>query len=295
LRTLTIPAALALLATAPLLSPNARAQQNNPGYFIPPAARTPAAAGPATPAARPAPRAQAGQGSTGIVPPALPTPVETAPIQMTLPPVPDLPALPKGAAPPTPIIGVLGVPEIMRASKAAQQVQQAINQRRERLNEDAQTEQQAWRELQQQLSNPRSGLSQDQLRAKEADLQARITTAQKQFRDRNRQIEEAGQFGLAQIERTLVGVIRQVSESRGINLVLQRSQVALNANEFDITPQVTEQLNKVLTKVQIPAEGVNIVIPQDQGGLPPAAEPDAAQPPALGAAAAGPVPSASRQ
>ena len=221
---------------------------------------------------------------------------------MTLPPVPDLPALPKGAPPPTPVIGVLGVPEIMRASKAAQQVQQAINQRREKLNEDAQTEQQAWRELQQQLSNPHSGLSPEQLRAKEGDLQARITNAQKQFRDRNRQIEEAGQFGLAQIERTLVGVVRQVSESRGINLVLQRSQVALNANEFDITPQVTEQLNKILTKVQIPAEGVNIVIPQDQGGTPPAAEPEAAQPPALGAsaaspapAAANPAPSASRQ
>ncbi|MBV9749181.1 MAG: OmpH family outer membrane protein [Acetobacteraceae bacterium] len=246
-----------LLAAVPLLPSPTRAQQN-PGYFIPPAARPPAAAAP-----RAAPRS-AGTPAPAYIPPPLPAPVETPPVQLTLPPVPTLPPLAKGQPPPAAVIGVLGVPEIMRASTAAQQVQQAINKRRERLNEDAQREQTAWRELQQQLSNPRSGLSQEQLRAKEVELQTRITNAQRQFRDRNRQIEEAGQFALAQIERTLVGVIRQVAESRGINLVLQRAQVALNTNEFDITPQVTEQLNKVLNQVMIPAEGVNIVVPQEQ-------------------------------
>ena len=252
--TLLTVSGLTLLAAMPLLAPRAHAQQN-PGYFIPPAARSPAAAPRTAPRSAPAP---------AYIPPALPTPIETPPLQLTLPPVPTLPPLAKGQAPPTAIIGVLGVPEIMRASTAAQQVQQAINKRRERLNEDAQREQAAWREMQQQLSNPRSGLNPEQLRAKEAELQARITNAQRQFRDRNRQIEEAGQFSLAQIERTLVGVIRQVAESRGINLVLQRAQVALNTNEFDITPQVTEQLNKVLGQVMIPAEGVNIVVPQEQ-------------------------------
>jgi Skp family chaperone for outer membrane proteins len=252
-----LPIVLTVLVAVPLLAPAAWAQPN-PGYFIPPAAHPPAAAA----APRAAPRAAAPP-IPAFVPPALPT-VESAPVQMTLPPVPTLPPLAKGQPPPAAVIGVLGVPDIMRASTAAQEVQQAINKRRERLNEDAQREQAAWREMQQQLSNPRSGLSPDQLRAKEAELQARITDAQRQFRDRNRQIEQAGQFSLAQIERTLVGVIRQVAESRGINLVLQRAQVALNTNEFDITPQVTEQLNKVLGQVMIPAEGVNIVIPPEQ-------------------------------
>ena len=70
---------------------------------------------------------------------------------------------------------------------------------------------------------------------RERELQDRITNAQKQFRDRNRIIQEAAQVALAQIERTLIAVIRQVSESRGMNLVLHRAQVALNINEFDIT------------------------------------------------------------
>lgn len=248
---------LALLAAAPW-APAARAQQN-PGFFIPPAARGPAAAAPTAP--RPAaPRPSA----PTFVPPPLPNLIETPPVQMALPAAPELPALAKGTPPPAAIIGVLGVPEIMRGSTAAQQVQQAVNERREKLNEDAQREQTAWRELQQQLSNPHSGLSPEQIRAKEGELQARITEAQRQFRDRNRQIEEAGQFALAQIERTLVGVINQVAQSRGMNIVLHRAQVALNSNEFDITQPVAEQLNKVLPQVKIPAEGMNIVVPPEQ-------------------------------
>ena len=177
--------------------------------------------------------------------------------QMPNIPVPDLPPLPKGAPPPAPLIGVLGVPDIMRAATAAQQVEKVIGERREKLTEDAQKEQAAWRELQQQLGAQRASMSPDQVRQKERELQERITNAQNSFRDRNRIIQETAQYCLGQIERTLIGVIRQVAESRGMNLVLHRAQVALNINEFDITEQVTAQMNKVMPSVTIPPEGVS--------------------------------------
>jgi Skp family chaperone for outer membrane proteins len=182
---------------------------------------------------------------------------EPPPVNVTLPPVPDLPPLPRGASPPAAVVGVLGIPDIMRASLAAQQIEKAIAERRQKLNEDAQKEQAAWRDLQQTLANQRATLNADQVRAKERELQERITNAQKTFRDRNRIIQEAGQYGLAQIERMLIAVIRQVAESRGMNLVLHRAQVALNVNEFDLTEAVVEQLNKVLPSVVLPPDGVS--------------------------------------
>ena len=191
----------------------------------------------------------------------------------------------KGSPPPAATIGVLGIPEIMRASTAAQQVEKTIGERREKLNEDAQKEQMVWREMQQSLANDRSKLSPEQIRAKEKELQDRITTAQRTFRDRNRIIQEAGQYGLAQIERMLVGLIRQVAESRGMNLVLHRAQVALNVNEFDITEQVVEQMNKVLPTVALPADGVSP--PMAASTQPPAATPAAATPAASGTPASG--------
>ena len=259
------------------------AQGANPGYFIPPQggggaapqqSRPPVATRPNSPPPRPP--------STIVQPPApSQQEPEPPPIQVQLPPVPDLPALPRSSGPPAAVIGVLGIPDIMRASTAAQQIEKTVGERREKLNEDAQKEQAAWRDLQQSLTSQRANLSADQIRTRERELQDRITNAQKQFRDRNRIIQEAGQYGLAQIERMLIAVIRQVAESRGMNLVLHRAQVALNVNEFDVTEPVVEQLNKMLPVVQLPPEGVSpanftpVATP-----VPPAATPAAVPAPA---------------
>lgn len=240
--------------------------QAGPGWFVPPAGGGGApASAPRAPAPRPAPRPQTTQ--VPLLPPQVspgpsggPGPQQEAelppPVPASLPPMPDLPVLPRANAPPASVIGVLGVPDIMRVSLAAQQIEKVITERREKLNEDATKEQAAWRELQQQLANQRTGLTPDQIRGKERELQERITNAQKQFRDRNRIIQETLQFGLQQIEQVLSAVVRQVSESRGMNLVLHRAQVVLNVAEFDMTEQVADQLNKVLATVVLPPDGV---------------------------------------
>ncbi len=259
----------ALFAAALALAAGGQAAAQ--GYFIPPQQGAPRQAAPA-PAPRAAPR-PAPPVQTALPPPPpvqLPGGMAAVPggvgdtsdqsiAQLPNVPVPELPALPKGATPPPAVIGVLGVPEIMRAATASQQVEKVIGERREKLNEDAQKEQAAWRDLQQQLAGQRATLNPDQVRTRERDLQERITNAQKSFRDRNRIIQETAQYSLSQIERTLIGVIRQVAESRGMNLVLHRAQVALNINEFDITDQVTQQMNKVMPSINIAPDGVSPV------------------------------------
>lgn len=242
------------LASAALLMPFApahaqQAPQSQP-WFVPGQQKAPPRTNPhATPPAAAAPAAGAEAGPAA--PPGPPPPQ----MELQMPPVPQLPPLPKGSAPPAAVIGVLGVPEVMRASTAAQEIERTIGGRRAKLNQDAQKEQAAWRDMQQALVNDRAKLKPDQIRTRERALQDRITNAQRQFRERNRIIQEEGQYALGQIEQTLISVIRQVSESRGMNLVLHRQQVALNVNEFDITAQVAAELNKILPHVIIPAEG----------------------------------------
>jgi Skp family chaperone for outer membrane proteins len=255
-------AAAALLAAASLFALPAAHAQQGPGWFVPNQpqvqSRPPAAAA-RPPATRPAPRPEPAEpvGPVAAGPDQPDQPPDQPPPQIPAPPIPQLPALPKTAGPPAVVIGVLGVPEVMRASTAAQEVEKVIGARRDKLAQDAQKEQGAWRDIQQSVASQRAKLSQDQLRQKERELQERITKAQRDFRDRNRIIQAAAQYSLGQIESTLIAVIRQVAESRGMNLVLHRSQVALNINEFDITDQVAGQLNKILPSVQIPAENVD--------------------------------------
>lgn len=238
-----------LLAAAIGLVPAAASAQSQ-DYFIPGQgqAHRPAAA------PRPAPSRQA----RGPAPAPVPPTAEEAPApvpQLQLPPAPDIPALPRGASAPAAVMGVIGVPDIMRVSTAYQEVDKLITQRRDKLNEDAQKEQAAWRDMEQSLAAERAKLSPDQIRAREHDLQERITKAQKAFRERGNVLQAQAQYGQAQIERALVGIIQRVAESRGMNIVLHRQLVALNVPEFDITEECATQLNKVLPSIGIPADG----------------------------------------
>lgn len=268
-----------LLATllATLLDGSALAQ-SNPGWFVP--SQTQGASGGPPAAAAPTRR----QVSHREAPPPMPVPIQDpaeeqaaeqqAPQQqeplpkLPEPPVPTVPAQPKGAAPPVAVVGVIGVPEIMRASTAAQEIERVIGERRNLLSQDAQRAQLTWREMQQALINDRGKLSGDQVRERERALQTRVTSDQKALRDRNRIIQETAQVALGQIERELVQVIRVVAEAHGMNLVLHRSQVALNVNEFDISPQVVDVLNKALPQVTITPDGVDPALQVSQAEPP---------------------------
>ena len=177
-------------------------------------------------------------------------------LQLKLPPAPALPEVPRGSMPPAAVIGVLSVPDVLRQSTAYEAADKILAERRQKLNQDAQKEQLALRALGEQLAVDRAKLTPVQLRAREKALQDRISASRRKFTERNQIIQEQGQFALAQIQRTLQGVVQRVAASRGMNLVLQAAQVALNTPQFDLTPEVVVLLNKALPSVDVPPEGV---------------------------------------
>jgi Skp family chaperone for outer membrane proteins len=244
--------------------------QQNPGWFVPNQQR----------AAAPAPARAAGPppGAADVAPDAVPPADDTgaAPtqqqIQVQLPPPPEIPPIPKGPPTPAAIIGIVSIPDALRVSTAYQAADKVFNERHKKLDEDAQKEQGALRDLGQQLANDRAKLTPEQIRTRERELQDRIADSRRKFGERNRIIQEAGQYVMAQINRTMEQVVQQVALARGINVVLNRAQVLGTTADFDLTPGVVEVLNKVLPSVVIPPDGVS-----PMAMAPPKAEPGATE------------------
>lgn len=253
---------VAVVALGLILSPmpGLAQQAQNGQWFVPGQAR-PAGA----PATRPAPRPAPSPANVPSVLPQLPgeggvgaPPGGVAPqAQFQLPPAPEIPPIPKGPATPAAIVGILSVPDVLKISTAYQAAYKELNSRGQKLNEDAQKEQAALRELGQSLAAERSRLSPEQIRAKEKEIQDRATEAQRRFGERNRIIQEAGQYVMLQINRTMEQVAQQVALSRGINLVLNRAQILGTTADFDLTPAVAEVMNKILPSVVVPPDGVS--------------------------------------
>ena len=218
-----------LLPAIPLLllfsAGTVSAQQQNPEWFVPGQQRPPAG--------------QAQQ-----------RPPQGQPPQGQRPPAPAA-----GQRPPAPIIAIVDIPEVQRLSAAFNGVREEIERRRARLNDDLQREQTRWREEQATLAAGRATMPAETLRSRERELQDRITDAQRIFRDRSRAIDQATQIGLQQIEQALGAVIRQVAATRGVNMVLPRPLVVFNEQGFDITDEVSAQMNRVLRTVNLPPEG----------------------------------------
>lgn len=246
----SIAAAAAVLTLLPL---TAYAQSSQPGWFLPSQGAPERAPSEARSARHPVRLPDLGPAI-----PATPKPDPAAEAQAQAQanaPIPTLPQLIHENPPPAPVIGVIGVPDVLQASTAAQGVDKEIQRRRSALTTEAQKEQELWRRTQEALADPRARLAPDELRARELQLQNRIASDQLAFRNQEARIQAAAQVALGQIERTLIAVIRQVATSRGMNLVLHRAQVALNMNDFDITDEVTKQLNQVLPSVAVPPDG----------------------------------------
>jgi Skp family chaperone for outer membrane proteins len=248
----SIAAAAAVLTLSPL---TAYAQSSQPGWFLP--SQSSDGAPPRAPSEARGTRHSLRLPDLGPPLAATPKPdpaAEAAAEAQANAPIPNLPPLIHENAPPAPVIGVIGVPDVLQVSTAAQGVDKEIQKRRAALTAEAQKEQDLWRRTQEALADPRAHLSQDELRAREIQLQTRIANDQLAFRNQEARIQAAAQVALGQIERTLIAVIRQVATSRGMNLVLHRAQVALNMNDFDITDEVTKQLNQVLPSVTVPPD-----------------------------------------
>jgi Skp family chaperone for outer membrane proteins len=260
--------------------------QQNPGWFVPSQQRPAASPGRSTGA--PARAAAPADGAEEPVVPSDQQGVPSQQIQVQLPPAPEIPPIPKGPPTPSAIVGVVSIPDALRVSTAYQQADKAFTERHKQLDEDAQKEQVTLRDLGQQLANERGKLTPEQIRQKERDLQDRVTESRRKFGERNRVIQEAGQYVMAQINRTLEQVVQQVALARGINVVLNRAQVLGTTADFDLTPQVVQVLNKVLPAVVVPPDGVSPVgmaAPKSEPGTAEAARPVAAAKSTAGTAA----------
>ena len=258
--------------SAAVLFPLAAVAQQGPGWFVPGQQRAPSGQAP-QPNRAPPPVAAPGVGNDTMIPNDDQQALQRQ-LQLALPPMPDIPDVPKSAPPAAAVIGVLSPPDILRISVAYQAAYREFGLRTQKVHEEKQKEQAALRELGQALVRDRPKMKPEEIRAKEREYEERINDFTRKFSDRYplgeryRIIQEADKYVLAQIDRTLEVITQKVATARGVNLVMNRSQLLGTTFEYDLSPQVAEILNKVLPSVVIPPDGVSVMSMVPQPGVP---------------------------
>jgi outer membrane protein len=189
----------------------------------------------------------AGQGTApaGQRPAAGAAPATGSPVSQLPPP------LPPGQQLPPAVVGIVDLQIILRESSAAKSVREQVDAKRNSYQGEIQKRETDLRTAQQTLEQQAPVLSPDALNTRRQQFQTQAMDAQRFVDARLRQLEEAFNESMKQVEAATAQVLAEIAQARGINLVVPRQGVFLSANELDITSEVLGQVERKISRVNV--------------------------------------------
>jgi|SRR5579862_4900826 len=178
-------------------------------------------------------------------PPAPPTP-PAAP-----PPAAATPAAPKSLS-----ILVVDVQSLLQNSKSAKMVHQQLEEKRNEFQKDLSHQEELLKRERDTLQRQQASLSPETLSQKERSLQQKLADFDHNMQIKRQVLEHANAEALQKIQGEMMKIITQIAKDRKANLVLQRSELVMFDQSFDVTDAVLQKLDE-----QLPTLAVNFVAP----------------------------------
>jgi Skp family chaperone for outer membrane proteins len=161
-----------------------------------------------------------------------------------------------------PVVGVIDLQAILAQSTAARKI---ASQREGYLNSYQAVVAEKEKELRaidEKLAADRPNLDAKTFAERRGDFQEKVAAFQKQVEGQRRTLERAYNQAMNEVQATVIRLTQEIANTRGMNIIVYRSQVFLFDPTMDITDPVLAAVNKALPSVTMP----------DPDSLPPAKE-----------------------
>ena len=141
---------------------------------------------------------------------------------------------------------------IQKNSTAMVDIQSQIEERRLVYQEEISSQEQALRATDQELVRQRSVLSEEAFALKRREFEAKVAQVQRRVQDRKRELDQAFEYGMNQVQLVINDIIADLSKQKGFNLVLSRQQIVFAENNLNISDDIIQVLNERLPLVEVP-------------------------------------------
>ena len=149
-------------------------------------------------------------------------------------------------------IAIVDYQLIQRKSTAMIDIQTQIETRRLTYQEEISAQEKELRANDQELVRQRTVLSVEAFALKRREFEATVAQVQRQVQDRKRELDEAFQYGMNQVQLVINEIIAELSQQQNFNLVLSRQQIVFAETRLNISQAVILLLNERLPLVQVP-------------------------------------------
>lgn len=146
---------------------------------------------------------------------------------------------------------VVDVQKLLQESKAAKMVREQIEAKRAEYAKEISHQEQVLQQERDTLQRQQSSLSQEALNAKGRAFQEKVNDLDRTVQSKRQALEKSNADALQKIQESMVKIISQIAKDRKANLVLQRSELVLFDQQFDVTDQVLQKLDEQLPTLQV--------------------------------------------
>jgi len=146
---------------------------------------------------------------------------------------------------------VVDVRALMENSKAAKMVRSQIEQKRDEYKKEISHQEEVLRAERDTLQRQQSSLSPEVLNQKSREFQQKVTDLDRNVQAKTQALEKSSAGALTKVQQQMLKIIAEIAKERKANLVLERSQLVLFDQTFDVTDQVLQQLDEAMPTLTV--------------------------------------------
>jgi outer membrane protein len=162
------------------------------------------------------------------------------------------------APPPPPAVGgpelrilVVDVQSLLQNSKSAKMVRAQIEAKRADYAKEISRQEETLRRERDALQREQATLSPQQLNEKGRAFQQKVNDLDSSVQQKRQTLEYANEEALKTIQQVMLRIITDIAKRRKANLVLQRSELVLFDQSFDVTDEVLQRLDEELPTLRV--------------------------------------------
>lgn len=146
---------------------------------------------------------------------------------------------------------IVDLQRVLREALSVQALQAQISAAREAFQAEIRQREEVLRQLDQDLAKERPNLSPEDYAERKQALADELASLQSAVQTRRRQLDQAMNEGMRQVQTALLPIIQALAEERGADLVLVKTSIVLARPGLEITDAALERLNEVLPTVNL--------------------------------------------
>jgi len=174
-------------------------------------------------------------------------------------------APPPAVAPGGPALNVLvvDVQALLQNAKAAKMVREQIEAKRAEYAKEISRQEEALRRERDTLQRQQATLSPQALNQKGREFQQKVNDLDRSVQSKRQVLEYSNEEALKKIQQVMLRIITDIAKKRKANLVLQRSELVLFDQSFDVTDEVLQRLDE-----DLPTLTVSFAVPTEASSAP---------------------------